>query len=293
LKPNNSEIKESLVRFGEDGRLNGMVTHPCNEKISRAGVILLNAGFLHKVGPNRIYVKIARKLSRENYTVLRFDFSGIGDSYSSLATQSHESRKNREIKNGIDFICSKYNLSKIVLIGFCSGADAALNYLGEDDRIIGTILINGYLADEKKLGEIYKFAQTHLQKRYYNSSIFKSDRLKRLFTGKSDYKAIVKLFTPKKIKNAGENDAFRKWNEIVKNSNHYNIYIIISSGSVSYDIYKHYLEKRMKNSLETPNIEVEIINETDHLFTLIDSQNLLLNKIYSYMKTMYPVNKPE
>jgi len=287
LNPITDEIKESLVQFGENGELNGIVTHPRDEKTSQIGVILLNAGFLHKVGPNRIYVKIARGLSSiENCTVLRFDFSGIGDSPSSSSNQSHKNRKSSEIQASIDFICEKYNVPNIILIGFCSGADAAFDFLGKDNRTKGTILINGYLVDDDRIGEVYENARQNLQKRYYSSSIFKYKRLKRLFTGKSNYKAIIDFFAPKKSKRIEKNEGFKKWIEIKKNSANINICIILSSGSVSYDIYKLYLEKEMKKSVDPPKLEVEIIHNTDHLFTLTTTQNLLLNKIYRFINHM-------
>ena len=43
-------------------------------------VILLNAGCIHHVGPNRLYVTVARQLAARGVLALRVDLSGIGDS---------------------------------------------------------------------------------------------------------------------------------------------------------------------------------------------------------------------
>ncbi len=75
-------MKEQAVNFGEKQSLVGILTDPQNEKGSniQVGAILLNSGILHRVGPGRTYVKMARELAALGFTVLRFDFSGIGDS---------------------------------------------------------------------------------------------------------------------------------------------------------------------------------------------------------------------
>ncbi len=75
-------MKEEALRFGPNGSLIGIVTDPSEEERGKnlPAFLLLNAGHLHRVGPNRHYVSIARKLSAMGFTVLRFDFSGIGDS---------------------------------------------------------------------------------------------------------------------------------------------------------------------------------------------------------------------
>ena len=43
-------------------------------------VVLLNAGIIHRIGPNRLYVQLARRLASRGHAVLRFDLAGIGDS---------------------------------------------------------------------------------------------------------------------------------------------------------------------------------------------------------------------
>ncbi|HEY5972738.1 MAG TPA: hypothetical protein VIT22_12400, partial [Pseudoxanthomonas sp.] len=42
-------------------------------------VVLLNAGLIHRVGPFRLYVRLARELAESGFDVLRFDLPGIGD----------------------------------------------------------------------------------------------------------------------------------------------------------------------------------------------------------------------
>jgi len=75
-------MREEAVLFGKTRSLVGIITDPHTvvNAHNHPAIVLLNAGVLHRVGPNRLYVKIARKLASAGFVVLRFDLSGIGDS---------------------------------------------------------------------------------------------------------------------------------------------------------------------------------------------------------------------
>ena len=76
-------MKEYTQLLGKRRSLVGIVTD--NETFSphqkrKTGAVLLNAGLIHHIGPNRIYVKLARQIAALGIVALRFDLSGIGDS---------------------------------------------------------------------------------------------------------------------------------------------------------------------------------------------------------------------
>ena len=71
---------ERPLYFGERSNLLGVLTAPAAPHPGSPAVILLNAGLLHRVGPNRLHVDVARRLAEAGFTSLRFDMSGVGDS---------------------------------------------------------------------------------------------------------------------------------------------------------------------------------------------------------------------
>ena len=75
-------MTEEVCRFGDRKSLVGIVTLPERPDHGQdlPAIILLNAGLAHRVGPQRLYVKMARHMASQGFAVLRFDFSGIGDS---------------------------------------------------------------------------------------------------------------------------------------------------------------------------------------------------------------------
>ncbi len=83
---------EKIALFGESRNLVGVITQPGDGPAPDFAFVLLNAGVIHHVGPNRINVKLARRLADSGFTVMRFDLSGIGDSRASQSTLSFEAQ---------------------------------------------------------------------------------------------------------------------------------------------------------------------------------------------------------
>lgn len=144
-------MKETAVAFGDRGGLLGVVTEPesasMSDKPDRApAIVLLNAGLLHKVGPNRLSVEMARAVASRGFRALRFDLSGIGDSRMAAAQVPARERAVSDVQSAMDFLKQRYGAERFVLAGLCSGSDNAHHTSLQDDRVIGTIHLDGYSA---------------------------------------------------------------------------------------------------------------------------------------------------
>ncbi|HHO68021.1 MAG TPA: alpha/beta hydrolase, partial [Gammaproteobacteria bacterium] len=73
-------MKERVVTFGPERNLVGVLTQPDQVRPDLPVLVFLNAGLLHRVGPYRMHVDLARQLAARGYASLRFDLSGRGDS---------------------------------------------------------------------------------------------------------------------------------------------------------------------------------------------------------------------
>ena len=73
---------ERTITFGADSGLIGTLCLPSTPGADGSGVgqILFNAGVVHRIGPHRINVKLARSLAASGIASIRFDLSGLGDS---------------------------------------------------------------------------------------------------------------------------------------------------------------------------------------------------------------------
>jgi pimeloyl-ACP methyl ester carboxylesterase len=135
-------IEEVPHRFGDDDRLVGLVTRP-RVGAGPVGVVLVNAGVIHRVGPHRSAVKLARAIAPDGFTVLRFDLSGVGDSRPATAARSYHAQAVEDIRAALDLLGRQYQVREVVLFGICSGAVHALATALADDRVTGLVMVDG------------------------------------------------------------------------------------------------------------------------------------------------------
>jgi len=107
-------------------------------------VLFLNAGLLHHVGPNRLHVSLARRLSGAGLRSLRFDLSGIGDSGPRQNALGRDESMVSETQEAMDALAASHGVDRFVLFGICTGADQAVRVALADARVVGAVLVDGY-----------------------------------------------------------------------------------------------------------------------------------------------------
>ena len=140
-------LTERPIQFGPEERLFGIVTEPTDLLAARnkAAVLMLNVGANHRVGPNRMYVRLARDLASRGIVSFRFDVAGLGDSRT--ASGDRESRLYSkdsvgDVKAAMSLVTDRYGSDRFILIGLCSGAYLAFHTCVEDERVTCQVLLN-------------------------------------------------------------------------------------------------------------------------------------------------------
>ena len=137
------KISEQAVLFGSRASLVGVVASGLSAASADCpAIIVLNTGIIHRVGHHRMFVTMSRALAAIGCTVLRFDFSGIGDSDPRDDGLSPEDACMADIKDALDWMERERKASRIILVGLCSGADNAILYGQTDPRITGLVLMD-------------------------------------------------------------------------------------------------------------------------------------------------------
>jgi dienelactone hydrolase len=138
-----SRILEQAALLGSRKSLVGVVTSPVQgSRVNLPAVVILNAGIVHRTGPNRMSVLLARALASAGTPVLRFDLSGIGDSEPRADSLPPLDSSLADIREAMDWMESTRRTRRVVLIGLCSGADHIAVYGGSDPRVVGAVLID-------------------------------------------------------------------------------------------------------------------------------------------------------
>jgi alpha-beta hydrolase superfamily lysophospholipase len=145
LEGHTVEVEEELAQFGADRHLFGVLSRPL-EKTDQPVVLMANAGAIHHVGPNRLYVTLARELASMGIPSLRLDLESLGDSVLRGAGRENYPYPDNaidDVRAAIRWLAAR-GYSRFVVLGLCSGAHTAY-HAGleiEDATIDEVVLVN-------------------------------------------------------------------------------------------------------------------------------------------------------
>jgi hypothetical protein len=140
-------VRDEALRLGPAGQLVGILSHPAARRsalpsTAPPAVIILNAGVLHRVGPHRLHVTLARRIAAAGLASLRLDLGGIGDSIASSDATSFRQSAVADTRAAMTSLGELIEARRFVLFGVCSGADNSIATALVDDRIAGIVLID-------------------------------------------------------------------------------------------------------------------------------------------------------
>lgn len=137
-------MRETTLAFGSDRGLIGTVCLPDAPARADFGLVLFNAGVVHRVGPHRIYVKLARELASRGVASIRFDLHGLGDSLRGSASVGHAEQVVDDLRRAMDELQRQSGVSRFTLLGFCSGVPQSRDAALADSRVDHVILYDGF-----------------------------------------------------------------------------------------------------------------------------------------------------
>ena len=292
-------VTERAVCFGPHRSLAGIVTEPPpSESVGGLpAVLLLNAGLVHRVGPNRLYVNLARRLAGSGFVVMRFDFSGIGDSLAGRTPAPFGERASGEAVEGMSLLEGSRGARRFVLAGLCSGADIALATALRDHRVVGTILLNASELTTDAPLELVAEVQARIESRYYRSHLFDPSSWGRVLRGKTGLRAarrsVVRLLSamgrgrPSGIPN---DHALSKLYQL--RARGVDLLAVYSEGSVAWDLLRLSLGRGARQLTELGNVRLEFFETCDHLFTPLRAQDRLLDLVVQWATSKWPGVEP-
>jgi pimeloyl-ACP methyl ester carboxylesterase len=126
--------------FGESTSMFGVLGRTAIEGSSEVAAIVLNSGLLHRIGPYRLYVLLARRLVGVGVPVMRIDQSGKGDSARRTGLSFEESLR-KDLEETVEFLKQEIGARRFIIIGLCSGADDGLYLASLYPEVVGAILL--------------------------------------------------------------------------------------------------------------------------------------------------------
>jgi hypothetical protein len=281
-------LAERTRLFGPRQSLVGVLTDPPPSvgRGERPAVIILNAGMLHRVGPNRVHVLLARKLAAAGFVVMRFDYSGIGDSRPREDALPFAASAVEETRQAMDFLAESRGVTRFVLFGICSGADNALRVAGQDARVVGAALIDPY-----NLPTVARVL--HM----YSNRLLSLRSWRRLLTGRSFIWSSARTARSLQRAASASHDGYAS---LLPSREEYvaqvsrlaergvALCLLYTGESPGYVNYRRLLHKPIRRWPWGNRIRMEYLKHSDHVFTLLSSQAGLLGAIEGWLANCYP-----
>jgi pimeloyl-ACP methyl ester carboxylesterase len=136
------------MNFGSERHLIGTVTVPAAAAGRAAahtlGFVIINAGVIHRVGPHRWHVKLARHMAGLGYPTIRFDPSGQGDSRVPSNAAPFQDQAVRDVREAMDQLTEAAGVKRFIVGGICSGAENGFNTALSDSRVVGLWMLDGF-----------------------------------------------------------------------------------------------------------------------------------------------------
>ncbi len=138
---------EQSIAFGQNEGLIGTVCFPQHHLGfgAKIGVLLFNAGVVHRIGPHRINVRLARQLAKSGIPSIRFDLAGQGDSARPHSNLGFEQQAVEDIQAAMDCLGNAADVSRFALFGFCSGGVHSYATAKVDERVAGLLMYDTYI----------------------------------------------------------------------------------------------------------------------------------------------------
>jgi pimeloyl-ACP methyl ester carboxylesterase len=131
------------VLFPEPEKTNfGLLSEPTGVEQRTTGVVLMSGTFggTTTLGRNRMWLKMARSLADRGYPVLRFDYTGLGDSIGDQYCYELETPAVPEAKAAFDLLESR-GVTSVLIVATCYGSRGALAGAAGDPRVRGLYLL--------------------------------------------------------------------------------------------------------------------------------------------------------
>lgn len=288
-------MKEEVLLFGDKRTLVGTITNPSEARNGLPAVILLNAGVVHRVGPNRLYVKVARKLAEVGFVALRFDFSGIGDSSVRDDHLPFNKSAISETQEAMDCLSAARGIERFILMGICSGGHISRNTACCDSRVVGVALINTlyhyYTADIRRTVHACYYKQT---------ALVSPQKWLNVLTGRANYRNIVatmgsqlgNILGRKKQEVGSQSDDFEaNLQARFRSLKERGVRLLLVYNEFPSDMvyFQMLLPNEIREMKASGQLRAEIIPQAGHTFPLLKTQDHLSQLVQNWAHTMAQV----
>jgi alpha-beta hydrolase superfamily lysophospholipase len=282
-------VKERAVTLGRNA-LVGVVSEPAMPPpAERPVVLLLNSGIVHRVGPARMSVRLARRLSEAGHLSVRFDHSGIGDSAPGADGRSWQELWIAEVREVMDELTRTHGARRFVLVGLCSGATTAFRVALADSRVAGAVLMNPQGFDPSPRWNAS--AKNPGWVRDYLASARRPENWWRALTGRIGYRRLARVLGGAVTHRVARDPAVEAVGTALRAeleallARDARLLFLFSEGDHSADEFA-LITRHATAALSHSGLVTASLPGTDHTFTLLAVQDDVLRRIAGWLAAL-------
>jgi len=275
LAHDGASICERPLYIGQEfGDMFGILASPAEGPSAGIGAVLLNAGAIRRVGPNRMWVEIARRWAARGVPSLRVDLESLGDSDGSAAidadvAQLYGGEALGQVRAALDELERQEGVTRFVLVGLCSGAYWSFHGALYDERVAAALMLNARTLFYDPLTEPMRDLRKGLSRR---------DALRKLARGEvraSRMRAIATRAPRAIFKRAFERRPDPDGDKVAHafDSVRDKRQRLLFGFCEIEDLYQEFQrERRFSDPARWPNIRVELLPGDDHTLRPLEAQ---------------------
>jgi len=263
---------EQAFRFGRARHLVGIAGIPVGAaSVGDVGVVVLNAGLVHRIGPFRLHVEMTRRLNALGYPTIRFDLSTLGDSAASSESQTRNQQVCGDVDDAMTLLGEQAGCKHFVLIGLCSGAQNVHTVACTDPKVIGAVFLDGYAYRTLGYRVRHYLPRLMLGPRQDASKI-------------SDPEPVFAVApSPRAVVRADFADMLDRGLKLC---------LIYSGGISNYFNHARQFRECFGRVMSRPGVSTGFLPECDHTYILTGDRDRLLGRIERWLSQNFPVVDP-
>lgn len=136
--------------------LRGMCHEAINHDSCLHPVIIVHGYFsANRIGPQRLFVKMANTISKHGFDVYRFDLSGMGESDGDISNITFSDHVD-DVKKIVEFVQTKHYNNKVCVIAHCLGCSTVLsNVISNSSLFREVIFLAPYYTTDQVLAAFF------------------------------------------------------------------------------------------------------------------------------------------
>lgn len=297
---------ENTITLGPGGRLVATLCRPSphsgntadalSDSARKVAFVLMNAGIIHRIGPHRMNVKIARRLAKAGIASIRLDLSGLGDSDRNADDVAYGAQSVLDIQAAMDALTAECGVTAFALFGLCSGTINSFAAAAADERVIGLYLMEPYVYPTWRTQATYLGMRL---KKYLEAGRF-IQGIRKL--GEAIPRKILSRFASKATGTNVDNDTNGNKGAtfflgqptapdfsamLMKLANRgVSVCLVYAGSTFQHFNYQTQFEDAFRSLKGSDRVRCEFMSDADHTLTRIAAQHDFLSRIESWARSL-------